>query len=318
MKSKIIQANSYDSNFENFENNTQVLNNEILGFFDSVLKSNAPKKLKESLISEKQSPNILYLTSDCQMDCDYCYQAQDRKNHFEADENYIKNFIDSVVKKEPNKISTIVLFGGEPFLKYNQMIFAIKYMASLEHKFAISTTTNGLLLDLKKYNFLKSFVSNKDNFSLEISYDGCGQHRRTFNGISTKTKIEELLEILPKSEISIRYTIHKDNCENALKDIIELCLKNYKKIIVNFYEQELEKFINIQEYKNKLIQQTEYIFEKFRIPVCHLNCKVCLGCNYKDFENINYGNFVVTGNVEKFNHFEILGTQKFEKIGTQN
>lgn len=283
---------------------------DFLGFFDSVLKSNAPIKVKRAVANEKQSPNILYLTSECNMDCSYCYQKAEREsNRFNATKAYVTNFIDSVIRREPNRVSTIVLFGGEPFLKYDLMKFAIQTMAQKDHKFAISTTTNGTLLTPEKYEELKSLVSKKDSFSLEISYDGTGNHRRTQDSLEHSEHLLGILKALPKHEISIRYTIHGSNFACAFEDITKLCLKGYKKIIVNFYEFELQSYVDVPGFKQTLINKTEYLFERLKTPICHLNCRVCLGCNYKEFEGINYGDFEVRGNAQEFNHFSKLGNK---------
>ena len=64
--------------------------NTIDGFFNNSLSTDIDRSFKEAIISDtikdKENnedllqTNILYLTTDCNIDCEYCYQKDDRAN----------------------------------------------------------------------------------------------------------------------------------------------------------------------------------------------------------------------------------------------
>lgn len=267
---------------------------EIL--FNDLLKTNLNKEFKKSLMDSdyKLKSNIIYLTDQCNIECDYCYQLEERKNN----KTFIKKedidiFFKNLLEREPELTSTVVLFGGEPFLNTEiiEYIFDLTDSITIEKgkKFNLSMTTNGLLIP-KNLHIIERIKTLKNHFSLEISYDGIGNHRRKYkNGLSTTEEVEKiiksLIDIIP---ISIRYTIHKDNYKDCIKDFIKLSKLNIRKIIVNFFEQELENFINIQEFKNDLKLKTLVLFDHFKKPICFLNCEKCQGCNFELFDGIYY------------------------------
>lgn len=257
-----------------------------------------------------QKSNILYLTNQCNLQCDYCYQLQDRQKSkiYEISYQEIQDFISEIVEREGMETtSTVVLFGGEPLLnkyKFFEALFALEeYTRKTGKKFAISVTTNGLaFLDagfLRKYKERISKLQN--SFSLEISYDGVGQFRRV-NKAGKVPDIQKILKLFEPQEISIRYTIHAGNYKCCIYDLIKL--QKYKKIIVNFYESELDSLCDIRAFKEKLQRVTEYLYTRYKTPVCYLNCRLCGGCDFGVFNGINYnGKFAVDGNASEFNHF---------------
>lgn len=258
--------------------------------------------------------NVLYLTNKCNLKCEYCYQRHD-PNSLSISIDEVRAFADEIVAREgTSNPSTIVLFGGEPLLLKYKIFDVLDVFESYEKDFAISLVTNGIaFLDS---DFFKSFYNKikslKNHFSLEISYDGVGSSRRIYHdGKSAKEDIEKVLALFDPSEISIRYTIHKGNYRAALRDLIELQSKKYKKIIVNFYESEIEKDCDINVYKDTLRRQMEYTYTKYKVPVCYLNCALCRGCNFGAFDGINYqSKLSVSGNAEEFKHFELLKQRK--------
>ena len=252
--------------------------------------------------------NILYLTNACNLKCEYCYQRHDL-NSLSVSEKEVHNFIKEIIEREGLKTtSTVVLFGGEPLLLKYKFFDILDIFESYDKSFALSTTTNGIqFLDAAFLNDFKDKISKlKNKFSLEISYDGSGHYRRVYpNGKSSESDIKKVLVAFDPNEISIRYTIHKGNYKNCIRDIIEL--QKYHKIIVNFYESELENFTNVKELKDKLQRVSEYLYTKFKTPICYLNCEFCQKCDFKSFSGINYqSKLSIDGNAENFKHFSLL------------
>ena len=295
-------------------------------FFNKVLEVSDDTNLKSKIFNQKQKSNILYLTNQCNLNCDYCYQKNDRTIKYTISKSEIDEFFASLCVNEKDKISTVVIFGGEPTLEKDLIFYIFDLTDSITKKtgkkFALSLTSNGIAFeDFNYYSDFKLRTSRlKNHFSLEISYDGKGQDRRVFkNGESSRRIVENVLKYVKVD--AIRYTIHKDNYDSALTDIISLCM-GYPKVVVNFYESELDevlqklqdstkvgiiRYCNASEYKKYLKKRFEYIFTRLKKPVCHLACKTCMGCNYEEFDGINYNSkFEVNNNAGEFNHFTKL------------
>lgn len=304
------------------------LDNSFAQFYQDVLESDIKDHFKDSLIkssnenNQKIKTNILYLTNQCNLKCDYCYQLQDRKNSKVQflNENDVKEFFDELCEREKDITSVVVLFGGEPFLNEKMFYYILDYCDEItiktSKKFSLSTTTNGLyFLDEEKRNyFLQRIDKLKNSFSLEISFDGSGNDRRVYNNnISSTDDVKKVIkELKDKIPITIRYTIHKDNYKNALNDLVKLSKINFRKIVVNFYETELDKELGSSEetikFKEYIKKRSQEIFLLTNMPICHLNCEVCKGCNHAVLKDntINYrlkSSFEVEGNAGYFKHF---------------
>ena len=163
----------------------------------------------------KQRVNVLYLTTRCNLKCDYCYELNSR-NVYKKDltEEDIDDFLDEISKREKGLSSTLVIMGGEPFLKWKLLKYTVDKAFKMNHSFGISVTTNGTILN-KKYSGAPSIFELKELVSkistLEISYDGSGHDRRVFSeGSSSRKMVENSLRLLRENDIPFRisYTVH--------------------------------------------------------------------------------------------------------------
>ena len=120
-------------------------------FFNVVLETDVPDSFKSKILENKEfKTNILYLTNQCNLNCEYCYQAKDRNESKPSfiNEKEVEKFFDEVIKNEPLGSSVVVLFLGEPFLNEKMFYYILDYTDSITEKtgkkFNLSTTTNGI------------------------------------------------------------------------------------------------------------------------------------------------------------------------------
>lgn len=262
--------------------------------------------------NQLQKSNILYLTSLCNLKCEYCYQSVDTEK-FQCTEADIQNFINEIITREGlQTISTVVLFGGEPLLYPDRFFKALELLERKTQEtgkqFAISTTTNGIAFlnpeFFARYNGVISQLRN--HFTLEISYDGKGHDRRIrADGKSSRTDTERVLKLFAPEDITIRYTIHAGNYKCVLGDLVSL--QKYRKVILNYYESELDLHTDTNALKAKIKRIAEYLYTIYGKPICYANCELCKACNFGLFSGINYnGEISVDGNANGFNHFSRL------------
>lgn len=270
----------------------------------------------------QNSVNIIYVTNQCNLNCDYCYQKDERERlqpetiSFEK----IKQTLYDVKDSEPIGVSTVVLFGGEAFLYPEKIFYAMNVCKELKttynKKIALSTTTNGLWLTHdKNYNAFidnyKKYINESGNaFSLEISYDVSGNFRRTDKkGSDISHKILKLLQKLKSDniQITIRYTYNKDTHKTFIRDMIYL-LEFYKskefleKIVISFYHQEIEKETGLKSsiIIDSLKEKCKYLYRLYGIPICELACGDCTYCDVGSLNNIKYFDNKSVNTVDKF------------------
>ena len=248
--------------------------------------------------------NIFYLTTKCNLECDYCYEEASRKNlpdQVTLDEKGIDKYLYEIANREGDTTSTVVIMGGEPFLKPYLLYYTIKKMGEIDHRWGTSITTNGTFLGSKLIIVKKILEVRKPNTSLtfEISYDASGHFRRKYRDsiLDSKEKVENTINNFIKNKIpfKISYTLHKDNYKNFTKDMIYILEKfgteYLTDIKISIYCQELADNFG-GDYKkavNKLKPYANALTRKYGIPICDLTCGVtCFKCDKSKFVGKSY------------------------------
>lgn len=234
--------------------------------------------------------HIIYLTSKCNFDCKYCYE-KNTQTEIDLSCSDLDKIIDEIIAKDgiSNDLSeqTIVcLFGGEPLLKYNEIVYVMKKLYTYKHNIHFQIISNGYMFSKDKflYDYYRNPFIQKGFLTLAISYDGIGQHARLFKG---KDSTPILLEVfrrlrLLKLPFEISYTITKYNYHGAYDDIIKIFHEfNPQRILVNFDRTGLTS----DEYE-QLYAKRDYV--KDRINVCFFDCKTCDKCEFTKSERQYY------------------------------
>lgn len=182
------------------------------------------------------------LTDDCNLRCYYCFAEHTPRN---MTWDTMKATIDFAIsqwleKKQLEKTLNFTFFGGEPTLRYNDLIVpAVNYIKSIftEKKIDIkywpgfSITTNGTLLDREKLKFFK-----ENHFSLLLSMDGNEEsqnlNRPKENGQGSFSdiikNIPDLLEFFPNT--TFRSTITPKTVDKIMENyffVQDLGFKHY-------------------------------------------------------------------------------------------
>ena len=195
-----------------------------------------------------QHSNILYLTKNCNLKCDYCFEKGHHRNE-SISYSGIDSFVDDVLKREPNGVSTLCLFGGEPFLEFKKILYVVDKCVEIQEntgkQFAFSVITNGTLLhsyidDLKRITSL-----NHLKFSLDVSYDCSFQFLREKTGI-VERNLNLLLENNIPFGISYTYMVEDFKSISLIKDLVRIIKKYFsgynrqEKIRINFDFRQIE------------------------------------------------------------------------------
>ncbi len=247
---------------------------KIAGFLDLIEKIT---KRRLGLVAKPTYINFS-ITKKCNSKCIGCniWKVKDFSDemHSEEIEKVFKNN-----KRMFSNVRMVQITGGEPFLKKNieKIIFSIqKYMPKTWVWIASNGLSTGLILK-KTENILKNF----EKLGITLSVDGIGEKHDKIRGIKgnfnntleTVKKLNKLKEKYPKLEISIGFTITKNNYEEiyqvyklAKKHKVNFSFRPWQ-ISDTYYENSDKNFrLNKKERKEleKLLEkiQKDYIKNK--------------------------------------------------------
>lgn len=180
-------------------------------------KTDCNKNKKLPLITS----SFLTLTESCPLACEYCFVNQNPR-HMTLD--IAKRSADMLIQNAliQGEIPNINFFGGEPLMKWNEIIVPlVEYIKKdLNTKFSFSITTNGILLDKEKMEFMKKY-----KFGMLFSIDGDKETqdfnrpfhsgKGSFNTL--KDKIPMVLEYYP--DMTFRATISNKTVQHTFHNI---------------------------------------------------------------------------------------------------
>ena len=214
----------------------------------------------------KITGGFLNVTQRCNLQCKYCFVQQQPKD---VD---IKTAIDTVDffaknAKESNVMPSLNFFGGEPLLKWNDIIVPVTNYIRKNYgsNYRIGITSNCILITKDKLDFMK-----ENGVGLLFSIDGDKKtqdlNRPLKNGGSSfdilKDKIPMILEYYPN--MTFRSTCDHDNASNFFhnhKFAIESGFNSVFSIVNVFSEwSEEEK----EELKHQIDLMGDYFFELYK------------------------------------------------------
>ncbi|MCL0086805.1 radical SAM protein, partial [Thermodesulfovibrionales bacterium] len=146
--------------------------NELIAKEKTELVKEIEKEKNEA--NKALAANITFLpTFDCNLRCIYCY-ARGGDERMYLTKELAKASIDAVTfETKASKINLHFAGGGEPFLNFDLMKFAVDYSRDLFHTVNIGLVTNATF----NTEQLQWIVNN--NIDLRISFDGLAQdHQR--------------------------------------------------------------------------------------------------------------------------------------------
>lgn len=254
-----------------------------------------------------QRTNVIYLTTACNLRCEYCYEKDSREglpDQSNLTYDKIDSFLSEIINRESNQISTVVIMGGEPFLRFDlvQYIIAKSIQLPKEKGWGISIVTNGTLFNerrIKEFKYLMDLCqkSQKTYLSLEVSYDGSGQEKRKWpDGSSSRRLVEKALYDLSENNIpfKISYVVHDLNYLRVLEDVITILERwpKVERILIGYAYEILDKTLGSpnagQEIKKQLMPSLIEIYKEYKVPICGHVCGLCKICDKSSFIGNSY------------------------------
>ena len=214
--------------------------------YKSDLKDNAPVKAK-----------CLHVSHDCNLRCKYCF-ADEGKYHTEKRELMSaetgKRAMDYLVAHSGKRRNLEVdFFGGEPLMNFEVVKEVVEYAHELEKKhdknFRFTITTNGILLDEDKLEYINKNMSN-----IVLSIDGRKEvndkMRYRADGTGSYDKIVPIFQKVAESRNQdnyyVRGTFTRHNLDFA-QDVIHLADLGFKQISIEPVVSDTETDYSLRE-----------------------------------------------------------------------
>lgn len=192
------------------------------------------------------------LTEQCNLKCTYCFVKQ---NPRQMTLEVAKKALDFLVEnaKQVGDTPSVNFFGGEPMLKFDEIIKPLITYAENTYKTPVrwSMTSNGTLFTEENLLYLK-----EKNVSILLSLDGCeashDANRVFHDGRGSFSRINQILDLYLSlnDKATLRATIEKNNVEYFLDNIMLGINKPFSNIFfipnsfVEWSEEDKEKLKN--------------------------------------------------------------------------
>ncbi|MDD4436611.1 MAG: thioether cross-link-forming SCIFF peptide maturase [Tissierellia bacterium] len=275
----------------------------------------------------------LNMTHDCNLRCEYCFASQGTYNGEKAFLSFEtgKKAFDYLVKNSGNRRNLEVdFFGGEPLMNFETIKKLVDYGRSLEKDykkhFRFTVTTNGVLLDEEKINYINE---NMDNVVLSIDgrKETNDRMRKTINEKGSYDLIinnyKKFINKRGNKDYFARGTYTSNNLDFS-EDVMHMRESGFDKISVEpVVAKTDEKFALKEEHVDILKKEYEKLAEYFiksynnknkRFQFFHFNIELDRGpCIYKRSTGCGAGTeyVAVTPSGELYPCHQFVGYEEF-------
>lgn len=220
-----------------------------------------------------ESANI-YLTENCNLNCDYCYERLTHCNR-KMESAMMERVINFCCDRAEHQIR-FWLFGGEPLTVPDSILeFIPKAIAKAKEKKLVpyfNVLTNGTLFNSSFAEFWKRHECIVLQVSLDGNQESHDRHRKTVNGEPTFARIvENIKEYLKyRRDLHLRLTLMPDTVQylsESVAFILDLGVRSLAFMPVHevewtpeaiaIYREEVKK---VSDLFVKLIQQKEKVY----------------------------------------------------------
>lgn len=311
----------------------ELFKNEKLFSKDSYKELSREEKLRSPIKSL-----CLNVAHDCNLRCSYCFASE---GDFGCGRELMpletaKKSVDFLIEHS-GKIKNLEMdfFGGEPLMNWNVVKETVKYARSLEKKynknFRFTLTTNGILLDDEKIDFI-----NEEIYDVVLSLDGRKEINDKYRITKTKKgsydivlpKFQKLISRRGNKSYYVRGTYTKDNLDFT-KDVMHLYNLGFKNISMepvlcdkNFASSVNKEDISkvLAEYENLCRELIKMKKSGKEINFFNFNIDLDKGpCVLKRLKGCGCGNdyVAITPSGDIFSCHQLVGENEF-KMGNVN
>ena len=333
MNERFKDENKYSELYDEYdENSVKEAISEIQYLIDNNMLYTEDIKY-ENKIQPVIKAMCLNMTHDCNLRCEYCFASQGTYNGEKAFLSFEtgKKAFDYLVKNSGNRRNLEVdFFGGEPLMNFETIKKLVDYGRSLEKEynkhFRFTVTTNGLLLDEEKTDYINE---NMDNVVLSIDgrKETNDRMRKTINGKGSYDLIidnyKKFINKRGNKDYFVRGTFTSNNLDFS-EDVRHMRELGFDKISVEPVVAKMEeKYALKEEHADILKKEYEKLAEYYiesnndknkRFEFFHFNIELDGGpCIYKRSAGCGAGTeyVAVTPSGELYPCHQFVGNEEF-------
>lgn len=197
----------------------------------SLFASDDYEKYSDTMVKSPVKSMCLNVSHDCNLRCEYCFA---QTGDFGGERCVMppgigRRAIDFLIEKSANRENIeLDFFGGEPLMAWDTVVETVNYARSIEKQhgknFRFTITTNGVLLDDEKIDYINREMSNVV-LSLDGRHEVTDRIRKTLNGKSVYDvivpKFQKLVERRGDKDHYVRATFTKYNLDFT-EDVLHL------------------------------------------------------------------------------------------------
>ncbi len=234
---KAIGGKYSEDQINNAIDEIESLKKDGLLFSEDIYKEYLPLWDKKPVVKSL----CLHIAHDCNLRCKYCFAST---GDYEGNRTLMssevgKKAIDFLISQSQNRKNLeIDFFGGEPLMNFEVVKEIVDYARSIEEKFnknfRFTITTNALLLDDEKLNYINENMGNlvlsidgrkeiNDNMRLTVNGKGC------YDNILPK--IKNAVDSRNQQNYYARGTFTRANLDFS-KDVLHLADEGFEQISV--------------------------------------------------------------------------------------
>jgi len=176
-------------------------------------------------------------------------------------------FVKKLIDNYP--VSQLIFTGGEPFLRFDLIQYAVEYTKAKRKNISFVLQTNGTIFDQEKINYIK-----KNAMIVQISIDGTKKshdnHRKFFDQEGSYNHIFNNIERLKKSKVRfyLSWTVTPDNVVGLSRNLVNF---------LKYYTVDLGFVFNKKPISKKISDL--YIWEVGRFLKAYLRTRMFLEVN---------------------------------------
>lgn len=203
----------------------------------------------------------LFTTRQCNFRCRYCYEKFSNEKMTRDAYDYVINFIKNKIIRGDYKNIRINLFGGEPLIVYEDIIWFLEKlnfeMKDKDINISVGLTSNGYLLTLEKYIKLLEFGLSDVQITVDGFQETHDKARMSINGESTwETIIDNLFQISKypnHSKVILRTNFNSEVVETE-KQFLLFCKEHFNNQFIMHFEA-VKQFDD--NYEGECLQSNE-------------------------------------------------------------
>lgn len=257
---------------------------------------NLKKEYIEEIFNSSSYELTILPTLDCNLRCWYCYEKHKIGSHFQTNvpDGIVEHIKLQIQEKEYLRRISVTMFGGEPLLYFKEELYPLllnlkTVVEEAGKEISFFFITNAVCITDELIPLFDNL-----NSSFQISIDGSKERHdkvkfipKTHEGTFDKVMhtIHSLTNCIDNTYINLRIN-YDDKTLPRLIDLIPK-LQDIDRRKIGIHLERVWQTSNVENYNNKLLQQTiiEFINAGFRVSYMNLHRRT-LSCRSSSYNQI--------------------------------